>query len=71
MFLFYNTGHYYTLASTDRKFRDRVFTTRQEAREKMYDYIDRKGLKVVNKYDDNHFKTYICNDGTRFFINRV
>ena len=72
MFTFVNNnGHLYTLASTDKKVRERVYFSRQEAKNDMYDYIDRKGLRVVKKYDDKHFKTYICDDGTMFYINRV
>jgi len=66
-----NNGHLYTLASTDRKVKERLYSTRQEAREDMYKYMNKKGLHVVEKYDDKHAKTYICNNGTYFYINRV
>lgn len=72
MFTLLNTSnHLYTLASTDKKVKERLYTSRQEARNDMYKYIDKKGLQVVKKYNDLHFKTYICNDGTYFYINRV
>ncbi len=67
----YYTEHVYTVASTDKHFKDTWCGSRQTARALMYKYIDKKGLRVVKKYDDTHFKTYICDDGTRFFINRV
>lgn len=72
MFMFYNMdSRLYTLASTDKKFKDHVCGSRASAKRIMYNYMDKKGIHVVNKYDDNHFKTYICDDGTRFFINRI
>ena len=49
MFYFTNSQHLYTLASNNKKVKDGLFHTRQEAREKMYNYIDKKGLKVVEK----------------------
>ncbi len=63
--------HLYTLASTGFKMRSKVFSSRQEAREEMYRIIDKNGMHVVEKYDDNHFKTYICNNAARFYINRI
>ena len=71
MFFDNQTSHLYTLASTDKKLRGGIYSSRQAAREAMYNYINKKGLKVVDKYDDKHYKTYICNDGTYFYINRV
>ena len=66
-----NNFHLYTLASTGFKMRSKVFSSRQEAREAMYHVIDKNGMHVVEKYDDNHFKTYICDNDARFYINRV
>ena len=71
MFLNNTNTHLYTLASTDKKLKEGLFFSRQAAKEVMYNYIDKHGLKIVDKYDDKHFKTYICNDGTYFYINRV
>lgn len=62
--------HQYTLAATGFKMRQQVFATREEAREEMYSIIDNNGFRIVKKYDDNHFKTYICDNGVRFYINR-
>ena len=64
-------SHLYTLASTDSKFKSYTCRSRESAKKIMYSYMDKKGLHIVGKYDDHHFKTYICNDGTKFFINRV
>ena len=69
--LFNNRGHRYSLAATGIKFRDREFASRQEAESEMYKFIDKNGFKVEKIYDDKHFKTYRCNWGVTFYINRV
>lgn len=71
MYDYYSNNHLYTLGSNNKRVKGGLYHSRQSAKDDMYEYIDRKGLKVVEKYDDKHFKTYICNDGTRFYINRV
>ena len=72
MFMFLNMdSRLYTLASTDKRFKDRMCGSREAAKRIMFNYTDKHGLQLVEKYDDNHFKTYIFDDGTRFFINRV
>ena len=65
------SNHLYTTGSTNKKFKDGIYQTRQHARNDMYEFIDKNGLKVVQKYDDKHFKTYICDDGSYFYINRI
>ena len=66
-----STGHWYTLAATGIKFKDKEFSSRQSAEDAMYKFIDKNHLKVNKIYDDKHYKTYICNDGIRFYINRI
>lgn len=68
---FYFSEHLYTLGATGVKFRGGVYTTRQAARRAMYNYIDKHHLHVVEKWDDNHYKTYLCENGVRFYINRM
>ena len=63
--------HQYTLAATGLKMNSYTFDSREKARRVMYEIMDKNNLHVVNKYDDHHFKTYICNNGVRFYINRV
>ena len=63
--------HLYTLASTGYKMRSKTFLSRQEARNEMYRIMDKKGMHVIKKYDDNHFKTYICDNNVTFYINRI
>ena len=72
--MFYFTeqsSHLYTLASSNKKMKTSLYSDRASAKYDMYKFIDKHNLKVVEKYDDHHFKTYICDDGTRFYINRV
>jgi len=72
MFDYLNSGtHWYTLAATGIKFKDKSFGSRQVAEDTMYKFINKNHLKVNEVWDDKHFKTYICNDGIRFYINRV
>lgn len=73
-FLFSNNGtrHYYTLGATgDIKVKEGMFTSRQAAEEKMYKIIGKHHLCVRKIYDDKHYKTYLCNNGINFYINRV
>jgi len=63
--------HLYTLAATGIKEKEYMFGSRARARAKMYEIIDKKGLHVIEKYEDNHFKTYVCEGGIKFYINRI
>ena len=72
MFDYFNWGkHVYTLAATGIKFKSREYASRQSAEHDIYEYIDNHGLKIQEVYDDKHFKTYICQDNVRFYINRM
>ena len=65
-------GHQYSLASTGlKKNIDKVYSSRNEAKSKMYSLCNKYGLQVVEVYDDKHEKTYICNSGVRFYIHRM
>ena len=63
--------HQYTLAATGMKMKSQTYTSRDNARRDMYKIIDKNNLHVIKKYDDHHFKTYICDNGVRFYINRI
>lgn len=63
-------NHSYTLAATGIKFRDRIFSTREAAQKAMYKEMGRYHLELHEVYDDKHFKTYLCNNNVRFYINR-
>ena len=72
MFGYVNQGeHRYSLAATGVKFKDQEFTSRQVAEKAMYKFIDKHYLKVNQIYNDKHDKTYICDNGIRFYISRI
>lgn len=62
--------HTYCLAATGLKMRDRKFFSRESAKEEMYAVMSKKGLQLLEVYDDKHYKTYVCTNGVRFHINR-
>lgn len=63
--------HRYTLASTGLKIREQEFSSRPAAEKVMYSLMKKYRLHIENVYDDNHYKTYLCNNGIRFYINRI
>ncbi len=63
--------HRYTLAATGLKTKSYEFTSRQQAEHKMHLIMKKYGLHIENMYDDKHFKTYLCNNDVRFYINRI
>lgn len=71
MFILPISEHYYTLAATGLKMKSYTFSSRENATNKMYEIMGKKDLHVVETWDDKHYKTYICNNGVRFYINRV
>lgn len=72
-YLFINaySKHRYSLAATGIKIGDYEFSSRAAAEHKMHDIMNKKGLRVEEVWDDHHFKTYLCNNGVRFYINRI
>ena len=72
MFDYLNWGkHIYTLAATGIKFKAKEFSSRQLAESAMYKFLGKHGLQVHEVWDDKHFKTYICQNNVRFYINRM
>lgn len=74
MFMFGNSpyGHRYSLAATGLKIKKNLeFASRHQANEYMYKLVGKHGLKLEKMYDDKHFKTYIYNNGIRFYVNRI
>ena len=63
--------HYYTLACTGMKMHCKEFSSRESAKEYLYNLCEKKGLIIQEKWKDNHDVTYICNNGVRFYIQRV
>lgn len=63
--------HSYSVVLSDSaRHYDRTFISRNEATEAMQKQCHKMGVSVVKVWDDNHEKTYICNDGSQFHINR-
>lgn len=71
MFFPLYSNHYYTFAATGLKIKSKDFCTREAATKYMYKVCKKYGLRIENVWDDNHFKTYLCNNGIRFYIQRV
>lgn len=72
MYFMRNSAHSYTLATTGlKKDVSRIFSSREEANKFMYKLCGKFGLHVEEVYDDHHDKTYKCNCGVRFYINRM
>lgn len=63
--------HRYTLASTGLRIKDEEFTSRQQAEHEMHKIMKKHNLHIEEVYDDKHFKTYLCNNNVRFYINRI
>jgi hypothetical protein len=53
------------------KQRHRVFPTREAANEHMHNLCAKHGLTIEEVWNDNHDKTYICNKGVTFYIQRA
>ena len=64
-------GHRYSVAGINCNIKDCQFSSRQAAKNYMYEYIDRKGIRVREKWHDGHCVTYVCDNGIKFFINRI
>lgn len=68
----WNSGHQYTLVLLGAgKTVSKTFNSRDAANTAMYKLMGKHGLSLEKVYDDNHDKTYICNKGAEFHINRV
>ena len=71
LFMCNENMHRYTLASTGLKIKSGEFYSRTAAEHTMHLMMKKYGLHIEDMYDDNHYKTYLCNNGVRFYINRV
>lgn len=71
MFESYNWEHVYSFAATGMKLKSKYFVSRELAKQEMYKVMAKNHLAIRKVYDDKHFKTYICNNGVRFYINRA
>lgn len=66
-----SNGHLYSVDSVGCNIKSRTFSSRQLAKNYMYDYIDRKGIRIREKWHDGHYVTYVCDNGIKFFISRI
>lgn len=66
------TKHSYTLTLVDgpRKV-DEIYGSRIAATSRMYKLARKMGLNICKVYDDKHDKTYICENGATFHVNRM
>lgn len=68
----YEPEHNYSLAVIGlSKHYDGIFGSRQAATEYMYKVCQKYGLRIEKIWDDKHDKTYICNNGVTFYIQRA
>ena len=51
--------------------KDKIYCSRQEANEEMYKIIKKYNLRVLKVYEDNHDKTYVCDNDVVFYIHRA
>ena len=63
--------HSYTLNATGIKMKERVFSNRYDANKAMYNFMGKHNLCLEKVYDDKHCKTYVCNNGVRFYVCRT
>ena len=64
--------HKYSLATSGlKKDVSKIFLTRNEANQFMYHLMEEEHLTCVEVYDDKHDKTFIMNNGARFYIQRA
>lgn len=69
--IFCNKHHYSLAIMKDGKsIYCKNYQSRQAAVSEMYKFIDNHDLGITKIWDDKHDKTYFCNDGYEFHINR-
>lgn len=61
----------YVLSASGIRMKAQSFGNRRAATEAMYNFISRKHLVLQEVYDDKHYKTYICNNNIRFYVQRM
>jgi hypothetical protein len=68
----WESGHQYTLVLIGAgKTVSKTFNSRNAANQAMYKLMGKHKLSLEKVYDDKHDKTYICNKGAEFHINRL
>ena len=69
----YVNGHRYSfvLESNSGILKSKDFSSRNAANREMYKDMGKYGLSLRKVWDDKHDKTYICDNGYEFHINRL
>ena len=58
------------LVNSDKKF-DKTFLSRSAATSKVYELCEKFCYAIVDKYEDHHDITYVCDNGAKFCVNRI
>ena len=67
----YYFSNTYVLNATGIKMREKRFGSREAANQAMYKYMAKYHITLKEIYDDKHNKTYVCDNGIRFYIQRL
>ena len=70
MFNCWTNSHNYSLAVTGLKVKNKVFSTREDANQLMYKIMAKHHLTLKEVFNDRHDKTYVCDKGVCFYIQR-
>ena len=71
LFDLFTRGYTVAVIGLDSRRYNRVFSTREAANEYMYKVCSKHNLTVEEVWDDKHDKTYHCNNGVTFYIQRA
>lgn len=66
-----NHNYSFVVTGLRRKPLEYLFSSREAATKHMYKMCEKHGLHINKVYDDKHFKTYLCDCGVTFYINRA
>lgn len=67
----YYFSNTYILNATGIKMHEKKFSSREAANQAMYKYMAKHNITLKEIYDDKHNKTYVCDNGVRFYIQRL
>lgn len=61
----------YSFAVTGLKVKSRTFSSEFQAKQYMYEIISKNNLSINKVYDDGPYKTFVCTNDVRFYIQRA
>lgn len=67
---FLTKNHTYSFAATGIKVKSKTFSTREDANQLMYKVMAKHHLTLQEVFNDHHDKTYVCDKGVCFYIQR-